>query len=122
MAVGIKEISEKLQVSCSTVSRAFNNKHLLNPQTVARVLAAAVVIDAVVRLLPGVLGAKTATVEESFSDGKIEYPQYTRPEVFEDLNEIVAVNASENIFVFKVNCNVFLLGRFLHVIENSTYN
>lgn len=46
------------------------------------VLAAAVVIDAVVRLLPGVLGAEEATVEESFQDGRLEYPQYTRPAVF----------------------------------------
>jgi tRNA (guanine37-N1)-methyltransferase len=46
------------------------------------VVAAAVVIDAVVRLLPGVLGAEDATKEESFSDGRLEYPQYTRPAEF----------------------------------------
>jgi len=46
------------------------------------VLAAAVVIDAVVRLLPGVLGHAAATEEESFSVGGLEYPQYTRPPVF----------------------------------------
>lgn len=46
------------------------------------VLAAAVVIDAVVRLVPGVLGAEQATVEESFSEDRLEYPQYTRPAVF----------------------------------------
>lgn len=49
------------------------------------VLPAAVVIDAVVRLLPGVLGNEGATVEESFSDGCLEYPQYTRPRVFREL-------------------------------------
>jgi tRNA (guanine37-N1)-methyltransferase len=44
------------------------------------VLSAAVVIDATVRLLPGVLGAgEIATKEESFSSGLLEYPQYTRP-------------------------------------------
>jgi len=43
------------------------------------VLAAAVVIDAVVRLLPGVLGGEGATEEESFNRGLLEYPQYTRP-------------------------------------------
>lgn len=42
-------------------------------------LPAAVVIDAVVRLLPGVLGGEGATEEESFSQGVLEYPQYTRP-------------------------------------------
>lgn len=45
-------------------------------------LAAAVVIDAVVRLLPGVLGGEGATEEESFNGGLLEYPQYTRPPVF----------------------------------------
>lgn len=43
------------------------------------VLGAAVVADAVVRLLPGALGADDATEAESFSDGLLEYPQYTRP-------------------------------------------
>jgi tRNA (guanine37-N1)-methyltransferase len=43
------------------------------------VLPAAVVADAVVRLLPGVLGGEGATDEESFADGLLEYPQYTRP-------------------------------------------
>ncbi len=45
-------------------------------------LGAMVVTDAVVRLLPGVLGCEDSVVEESFSDGLLEYPQYTRPEVF----------------------------------------
>ena len=48
-------------------------------------LAAAVVVDAVVRLLPGVLGAAEATAEESFTAGRLEYPQYTRPRVFRGL-------------------------------------
>jgi tRNA (guanine37-N1)-methyltransferase len=43
---------------------------------------AVVLIDAVVRLLPGALGHEESTVEESFSDGKLEYPQYTRPREF----------------------------------------
>ncbi len=45
-------------------------------------LAAAVVADAVVRLRAGVLGAADATAEESFSGGRLEYPQYTRPAEF----------------------------------------
>jgi len=49
------------------------------------VLPAAVVIDAVVRLLPGVLGGEGATEEESFTGGLLEYPQYTRPRVFRGL-------------------------------------
>lgn len=42
-------------------------------------LAAAVVIDAVVRLIPGVLGAGDGAEKESFNGGLLEYPQYTRP-------------------------------------------
>jgi len=45
-------------------------------------LAAAVVSDAVVRLIPGVLGGEGATESESFSTGLLEGPQYTRPPVF----------------------------------------
>jgi tRNA (guanine37-N1)-methyltransferase len=42
-------------------------------------LAAMVLLDAVVRLLPGVMGAAESAVEESFSDHLLEYPHYTRP-------------------------------------------
>ena len=42
-------------------------------------LAALVVIDAVVRLLPGAIGHHEGTADESFADGLIEHPQYTRP-------------------------------------------
>ena len=45
-------------------------------------LASMVVIDAVVRKLPGVLGAEDGAITESFSDGLLEYPQYTRPAEF----------------------------------------
>ncbi len=41
--------------------------------------AAVVLLDTVVRLLPGALGDETSIVEESFSEGLLEYPQYTRP-------------------------------------------
>jgi len=44
--------------------------------------AANVVIDAVARLIPGVLGNEASPLDESFSDGLLEYPQYTRPEGF----------------------------------------
>ena len=46
-------------------------------------LPALTVIDAVARLLPGVLGDERSSVEESFAQGLLEWPQYTRPEVFE---------------------------------------
>ena len=45
-------------------------------------LAAMVVIDAVVRLLPGALGAEHGAADESFAGGLLEYPQYTRPREF----------------------------------------
>ena len=44
--------------------------------------AAMVMIDAVVRLLPGALGSDTSAVYESFSEGLLDYPQYTRPPDF----------------------------------------
>lgn len=44
--------------------------------------AAMVVIDAVVRLLPGALGSETSALFESFSEGLLDYPQYTRPPEF----------------------------------------
>jgi tRNA (guanine37-N1)-methyltransferase len=47
--------------------------------------AALVVIDAVVRQLPGALGNLASAGSESFVDGRLEYSQYTRPEVFRDL-------------------------------------
>ena len=46
------------------------------------VLSAAVVVDSVVRLLPGALGGEGAADDESFTTGRLEYPQYTRPPVF----------------------------------------
>jgi tRNA (guanine37-N1)-methyltransferase len=48
-------------------------------------LAAMVMVDSIVRLLPGVLGSPDSEIEESFSDGLLEYPQYTRPEIFEGM-------------------------------------
>jgi tRNA (guanine37-N1)-methyltransferase len=46
-------------------------------------IAAMVLIDACVRLLPGVMGKPASGTEESFSEGLLEYPQYTRPQEFE---------------------------------------
>jgi len=48
-------------------------------------LAAMVVIDAVVRLLEGAIGDESSAGDDSFSEGLLEYPQYTRPEVFRDM-------------------------------------
>ena len=46
-------------------------------------IAAMALVDSCVRLLPGVMGKEASGAEESFSDGLLEYPQYTRPQLFE---------------------------------------
>jgi tRNA (guanine37-N1)-methyltransferase len=56
-------------------------------------VAAMVLLEAVVRLIPGVLGAEDSHADESFENGVLEYPQYTRPAVFEG-REIPAVLTS----------------------------
>ena len=45
--------------------------------------AAFVVIDAVLRLLPGILGNENSKIDESFENGLLEYPQYTKPQIWE---------------------------------------
>ena len=46
--------------------------------------AAFVIIDAILRFLPGILGNENSTEEESFENGLLEYPQYTKPQIWED--------------------------------------
>ncbi|MGN6516406.1 MAG: tRNA (guanosine(37)-N1)-methyltransferase TrmD [Rhizomicrobium sp.] len=54
-------------------------------------IAAMALIEAAVRLIPGVLGAEASPEEESFSRGLLEYPQFTRPQSFEgqDIPEVL---------------------------------
>lgn len=49
-------------------------------------VAAMVLLEAVVRLIPGVLGAADSHADESFENGLLEYPQYTRPQTFEGVD------------------------------------
>ena len=58
-------------------------------------LPAMVLIDAVSRYIPDVLGSEQSTVDESFSDNLLEYPQYTRPQNFRGL-EVPEVHVSGN--------------------------
>ncbi len=58
-------------------------------------IAAQAMLDATVRLIPGVLGNAASTEEESFSDGLLEHPQYTRPAIWEG-QEIPSVLQSGN--------------------------
>src|SRR5258706_3339874 len=62
-------------------------------------LAAMALIDAVVRQLPGALGDDASAVEESFADGLLDCPQYTRPETYSGLKvpEILMSGHHENI-------------------------
>ena len=62
-------------------------------------LAAMALIDAVVRQLPGALGDEASAVEESFADGLLDCPQYTRPETYADrkVPEVLLSGHHENI-------------------------
>lgn len=62
-------------------------------------MAAIPVIDSILRLKPGVLGKEESFMDESFSDGLLEYPQYTRPEEFEGVKvpEVLLSGHHENI-------------------------
>ena len=46
--------------------------------------AALVILDAIIRLLPGVIGNEKSVEEESFENGLLEYPQYTKPQIWEE--------------------------------------
>jgi tRNA (guanine37-N1)-methyltransferase len=66
-------------------------------------LAAMVLIDAVVRLLPGVLGAADSLAEESFENGLLEYPHYTRPRTWEgrDIPDVLLNGDHEKIRLWR---------------------
>lgn len=70
-------VDERFIEACITDELSIGDYVLTNG-----LLAAAVVIDAVVRLLPGVLGNEASSGEESFSENLLEFPQYTRPPDF----------------------------------------
>ena len=46
-------------------------------------IAALAIIDSIVRLLPGVVGNSSSIIEESFENGLLEYPQFTKPKIWE---------------------------------------
>ena len=48
--------------------------------------ASFVILDSILRLLPGVLGNENSRRDESFENGLLEYPQYTKPQVWEEKN------------------------------------
>jgi len=66
--------------------------------------AALVLLDAVVRLLPGVIGDRAALDEESFAHGLLEYPQYTRPQIWEgrEVPEVLTSGHHEKIRAWRL--------------------
>jgi tRNA (guanine37-N1)-methyltransferase len=72
-------IDERVRTGCVDVELSIGDYVLSGGE-----LAAMVVADAVTRLVPGVLGGERSNLEDSFEDGLLEYPHYTRPRVFRD--------------------------------------
>jgi len=66
-------------------------------------LGAMLVIDAVARLIPGVLGGEKSSIEDSFEDGLLKYPQYTRPRSFQGMEvpQILMSGDHEKIRVWR---------------------
>lgn len=71
-------VDERLRSSCIDMELSIGD-YVLNGGE----LAAMVVIEAVSRLIPDVLGGERSNLEDSFENGLLEYPHYTRPRVFE---------------------------------------
>src|SRR5882757_2954892 len=67
-------------------------------------IAAMALIDACVRLLPGVMGKLASGTEESFSEGLLEYPQYTRPQEFEgrQIPEIIVSGDHDRVAAWRM--------------------
>ncbi|MBZ4398008.1 tRNA (guanosine(37)-N1)-methyltransferase TrmD [Myxococcus faecalis] len=59
-------------------------------------IAAMAVVDAVARLVPGVLGNVASSVSESFEEGTLEHPQYTRPPVFQGVEVPAALQSGDH--------------------------
>jgi tRNA (guanine37-N1)-methyltransferase len=78
-------IDERVRTECADMDLSIGDYVLSGGE-----LAAMVVVDAVSRLVPGVLGGERSNLEDSFEDGLLEYPHYTRPRVFRD-QEVPAV-------------------------------
>jgi tRNA (guanine37-N1)-methyltransferase len=70
-------VDERLRTECVDMELSIGDYVLSGGET-----AAMVVVDAVSRLVPGVLGGERSNLEDSFEDGLLEYPHYTRPRVF----------------------------------------
>lgn len=83
-------VDERIRLSCIDTELSIGDYVLSGGE-----LGAMVVMDAVTRLIPGALGGEMSNLEDSFEDGLLEYPQYTRPRVFND-KEVPSVLLSGN--------------------------
>jgi tRNA (guanine37-N1)-methyltransferase len=78
-------VDERIRTNCVDLELSIGDYVLSGGE-----MAAMVVMDAVSRLVPGVLGGERSAQEDSFEEGLLEYPQYTRPRVFKN-QEVPAV-------------------------------
>lgn len=83
-------IDERVRMTCIDRELSIGD-YVLNGGEVG----AMVIIDSVSRLIPGVLGGERSTMEDSFEEGLLEYPQYTRPRIFRE-KEVPEVLLSGN--------------------------
>lgn len=72
-------VDERIRLECSDMELSIGDYVLSGGE-----LGAMVVIDSVCRLVPGVLGGERSNLEDSFEEGLLEYPHYTRPRVFKN--------------------------------------
>ena len=72
-------VDERVRTGCADMDLSIGDYVLSGGE-----LAAMVVVDTVSRLVPGVLGGERSNLEDSFEDGLLEYPHYTRPRVFKE--------------------------------------
>ena len=91
-------VDERIKLTCSDMELSIGDYILSGGE-----LGAMVIVDAVSRLIPGVLGGERSNLEDSFEDGLLEYPQYTRPRVFQDkeVPEILLSGNHEKIRVWR---------------------
>ena len=91
-------IDERVRTTCADMDLSIGDYVLSGGE-----LAAMVVVDAVSRLVPGVLGGERSTLEDSFEDGLLEYPHYTRPRVFreQEVPEVLLSGDHERIRVWR---------------------
>jgi len=91
-------VDERVRVMCMDLELSVGDYILTGGE-----LGAMVVIDAVTRLIPGVLGGETSRVEDSFEEGLLKYPHYTRPRSFQgmDVPEVLLSGDHEKIRVWR---------------------